>query len=61
MILLSITIIDDDDDDEAVVYRITGEGIPIIPLHGVYTPPASKHLFIFPPRVQTSINILSSR
>jgi len=59
MILLSITIIED--DDEAVVYRITGEGIPIIPLHGVYTPPASKHLFIFPPRVQTSINILSSR
>jgi len=27
----------------------------------IYTPPASKHLFIFPPRVQTGINILSSR
>jgi len=56
MILLSITIIDDD----TVVCRY------YVPTYSTfmrctYTPPASKHLFIFPPRVQTRINILSSR
>lgn len=58
MILLSITII----DDEAVVCRYY---VPTY-IYSAFTrcthiPPASKHLFIFPPRVQTRINILSSR